>query len=651
MMQAWVGAAQQRAIAYLDRRQQPDGGFTSESSPTRAPWQPTYTYNTTFVPSLILASLADVPETDTIRKKLAAFLLEQRSPQWSFNYWSRQSPEATSHPYPDDLDDTFCALIGLYLHDPTLITPAALASVVKLLVATESSVGGPYRTWLVPPEGNADWQDTDLAVNANVAYFISLISNPLPNLQTMFASAIAGQDFQSPYYPSAYPIWYYLARSVSSQHRDSLADIVGKEATKNTKRTPLETALLATSLLRLRPQHPSISKLMASLQKTQLADGSWPADAFCIDPSRHKKQHFNGSVSLTTAFALEALGIYQATHSVVSVNPPTHDTVEQLQQTIITAARQQIQSLPQHVRQPFKHMLRALVNGDSSHEITLLPYYFAQSLNNAGSVLANEQFLVQLGLANLYGWVAYTIYDDFLDDEGQPLRLSAANAAMRRSLVSFQKALPQPDFYNYVLQTFDCIDNANTWEVAHCRFPVSQDAITMQTLPAYGRRQKLAERSLGHALTPLAVLVQSGHSLQSPAIQTFEKAFRHYLIARQLNDDAHDWKEDLLRGHITYVVATLLKEAGVVPGDHRFVELLPQLERQFWHHTLLSICKTMEQHVKQGQKLISKSSVMKPGNILERLFTGLEASISETRTKQAESLDFLQQYSGDQTKS
>lgn len=73
----------------------------------------------------------------------------------------------------------------------------------------------------------------------------------------------------------------------------------------------------------------------------------------------------------------------------------------------------------------------------------------------------------------------------------------------------------------------------------------------------------LAQRAMGHVIGPLLELRDSDklHS-QQLAIQ---RGLEQYLIARQLNDDIHDWKQDVSVGQITFVVAYLLKQLEVTP--------------------------------------------------------------------------------------
>lgn len=635
-------------LKYIRSQQQRNGGFISESSPSQQLWKPAYTYHTTFVPSLILASLSivDTPESHKIRSGLARFLPRQKSEQWSFNYWAKTAAERKTMPYPDDLDDTFCALIGLQAHDPKLVDEGALAHIVKLLLATETQVGGPYKTWLVSREADAIWQDTDLAVNANILCFLSRVSEPLPNLSTFIETAIARDSYQSPYYPSPYPLWYYLARAYRGPLCNKLERHILAHYKKHTRHTALDTALTLSALTQLNPKHTLIPQLTLELIAAQMPDGSWPAVAFCIDPVRDERTHYHGSSALTTALAVEALNRAQAIQKKSPRKSAPAAGPIKLQQTIVAQGKRELNALPPDLRAACNSVFSRVVANDTDHEITLLPHMFAQALPAATRQKLPEQLFVHLGLANLYGWIAYTIYDDFLDDEGQPMLLSAANTCLRLSVRHFQEALPRnPAFQQLVNETFDSIDNANTWEIARCRFAVTSGTIALSTMPRYGRRFKLAERSLGHGLSPLAILVAAGVPVNDPKITTYARAFSHYLIARQLNDDAHDWKEDLQKGHITYVVGLILEQCGT-KGALQLNTFMPTAEKQFWNHTLVDVCSTMRTHCRQGRALLSSVSEIDAENILAQLFASTEKSIEKTLSAQTQALDFLKNYRG-----
>lgn len=640
MDQARLDLALRRAVSYLARQQRPDGGFDSFSSAVQTPFNPQHRYQTTFVPALILSCLSEVPSAPSrrIRARLAAFLLKQKSPHWSFNYWAVASPERRTHPYPDDLDDTFCTLSALAAHDARLMSEAVLAASVKLLVATEAVVGGPYRTWLVPPDSEAVWLDTDLAVNANVAYFLSLVSQPLPNLQAFMEKAIKTKRLTSPYYPSPEPLVYFLARAYQGPLLPRLRLII-KERLR-TAREPLQVAMLLAAARRT-GINTGWQRPLERLLQTQARDGSWPPAAFCLDPAREGQTYYQGAAVLTTAFAVEALERSRrpATSAVAAAAPPS----SRPESSVLKIAAKEYAGLAAELKSESLAALKRIVEGSNGREIVGLSAAFNASL--AKPLTKADHLLERLSLANLYGWLAYTVYDDFLDDEGNPRLLPVANVAHRKSLQAFSEALPENTaFQAAVRQVFDIIDGANAWELMHCRAVSSKGFLHIGSLPQYGGRLKLAERSLGHALPPLAVLTAAGYGVDSLPSRAIRQALTHYLIARQLNDDAHDWQEDVSRGHITFVVGHILRAVQPAPGSYRLAELLPRMQEQFWHQSLPDICRIMTSHVHRSRRALRQSGVLRPDNAMARLLDELEASIRETMQTHASSESFLRAY-------
>lgn len=636
-----TGTAIRRGLAFLAKTQEDDGSFVSYSSASMRPFRRLRSWRTVFVPALMLNSLAGLNEPTAllIREKLASFLLDQKENNWSYNYWAKSAPEHTSQPYPDDLDDTFCALAGLYRHDPSLIDAAALAKIVKLLLATEASVGGPYRTWLVPAGSDAVWLDVDIAVNSNIAYFLSMVGNRLPRLNDLIGQAIAKDSFSSPYYPSRYAFVYYFARSYSGPERTRLLDKVRQ--LHKAAMTDLDRALCLSARLQLGDAQDT-SEQVNKLLETQRRDGSWPAAGFYADPVKNGRLYYNGAAALTTAFVIEALGNYERIRSKVDGKTPVRKE-DKTKQAVLALAKKRCRTLDKQSRSTTLKALEITAAGNNGLEIIDLARRFGESLLKPGKL--PDGFTEELGLANLFGWTAYTIYDDFLDGEGKPELIPVANIALRRSLDGFSEALPDDrDFKSFVRQAFDTIDNANAWELANCRFTIDGGRLTVGGLPDYGDLAKLAERSVGHALPPLAVLAAKGSGPGSAAFRQTFQAIKHYLIARQLNDDAHDWPEDLRNGHITPVLAMLLKELELKPGKHDLTELLPPARRRFWHTVLPEICRQMERHVRLSRQALARSGLFRPDNVLSSLLDGIEISIEDTLAQQSQAKEFLAQY-------
>ncbi len=642
-----IEVALNKGISYLASVQHADGGFDSFSSPSRVRFKKAYAYRTTFVPSLILAALSGLEASAgrSMRQKLFKFVRAQRSPSWSFNYWALRSWERKQLPYPDDLDDTCCALIGLALHNKVSIGPATLAAMVKLLVATETQPGGPYRTWLVPPDGPAQWQDIDLAVNANVAYLLSLVSEPLPNITSFLEKAIRNRRLVSPYYASEYPLLYYVSRGYQGSRSEDLRTIAKRLRNQNKALGPLENATLLTSLLRL--NDPDVELLASRLLDTQRQDGSWTAGAFCLDPARSGKKYYHGSESLTTALALEALNLYRerAGRSAIERQPQDYVPAFGTQAgQVLGAVGEKSSHLGPELRGALRNYMQRTVHSPNGTEIISLAQRFNCSLTHP--LGHNHPALMRLGLANAYGWAAYTIFDDFMDEEGRTRLLPVAVAALRYSLSTFEGVLPEDaSFHTYIHQVFDAIDAANAWELAHCRFLVSDRAITIKKLPGYSDASRLAERSLGHALGPLSLLHLNGAGFDGNLMRSVRQAFIHYLAARQLNDDLHDWQTDLAKGHITLVVARILEDLQLKPGLHDLEAIMPVAGRQFWNHSIIALCRTVQEQTVLSRQNLGNLPQLKRPNFITELLDRIDTSLQETLTSQDQARRFLRHYS------
>lgn len=627
-----------RAATFLATVQSEDGGFRSQSSPTKTPFLPTRSYATTFVPATMLAALAqsDSSHLLPVRAQLAAWLLQQKSSVWSFNYWTKDSPERTTLPYPDDLDDTFCALLALHAHDPRMIDAAALGVIVKLLIATETTVGGPYRTWLVKPNAERQWLDVDVAVNANVAAFLARVAEPPQKLVNFLDAAIAGQQLRSPYYPSPLPIAYFLSREYRGTHKQQLIELLRNHKPANS----LQMALVLSSLARLHSAEPDTA-LANILLASQNQDGSWAADAFCLDPSINRQPHYNGSTALTTALAIEALTLhYKARPRAARLQKslPT-DTPTR----VMALAREQTEILDPILRTECQATLDRMAAKPFTAEIIQLPHLFAASLQQTPRL--DQQLLDQFGAANVFGWMAYTIFDDFLDNQGKTKLLPVATFALRQCLALFRQAAPHHTaFQQLVENTCNQIDAANAWELAHCRFAVDGTIITLDELPHFGQGRRLAERSLGHLLAPIGVLAAADYPIHSESVRAIIKAFKHYLIARQLCDDMHDWEADLKQGHITYVVAALLREQQLPTKTCDLTTLLPAMQREFWHKQSPKIAATIARHNQQARLQAANSQLLTTNNVFQHLTTTLDDLMAKTHHERAEALAFLAAY-------
>lgn len=270
-----------------------------------------------------------------------------------------------------------------------------------------------------------------------------------------------------------------------------------------------------------------------------------------------------------------------------------------------------------------EQMFAMLLRADKTGEIRLMPQLFAGSLA-VSSDISNDQ-LVLLGVANVFFWIGGMLFDDFLDEEGKPELLPIATVAHRHALALYRQITAHnPRQYEH-LETY-CLraDHANAWEVTHARVRVTKGIITLSELPEYGDHWTLADRSIGHLFGPLLIMRQLSDATDVQLAHA-EQGLRHYLIARQLNDDIHDWRKDLGVGQLSAVVVALLSGAGVRPGNHRLTTLIPTIEQHFMDRGLEFVGDLLEQHTALARESLAASGLVATAGGLNNLITRQES--------------------------
>jgi hypothetical protein len=305
------------------------------------------------------------------------------------------------------------------------------------------------------------------------------------------------------------------------------------------------------------------------------------------------------------------------------------------------------------VHEPLKSHMRDLWNminqADARNEIKMLPAYFADSLQVHPNPLS-PQLYADLGAANIFTWMAYTVYDDFFDDEGQAELLPAANTSLRMALHIYSKMYEKSsDFNQKILQSFHKMDAANSWELSECRFEIKNQKILVKQLPNYGNNMILADRAIGHVLGPLTMVDML--SIPEAQQKSIEKGLRHFLIAKQLSDDLLDWSDDMKKGHINAVVAHILNVINVTPGSYDLAEIIHRMQKYFWSNGQKEISDSILKHLKQSRRYFKRSPIIHfEGKFFLYIFDPLEESVRENEKKAVHQKQFLTTYSGESIK-
>jgi hypothetical protein len=639
------------AIKHIKAQQSPDGGFESLSSSAPDDFSDALSRRTTFFASNILACLQNFPgPTDGIKSAAATFLLAQKHKGWSFNYWANDAKERATSPYPDDLDDTFSALIALVRHDRNLMDGHMLAAIAKMLTSREVDEGGPYKTWLASDNAGAAWQGVDLVVNSTAGSFLSLIDVHLPRLEDFINGSVRRKILSSPYYPGVFHVGYFLSRFYKQSQREGrsnaeraiLADVILAGLTKNNGDpiTTLERAMGISAIVNLGYMEKIASITVETLISQVEQEGFLPY-AFCIDPARDGKRCYAGASALTAAFCAEALAhYYSEKDGQPHTAPTTHDHIRSLARAFCD----------DHDIDPALRILSLdQIQRTDDEKITAATYEFGEILYKSGKIIPHD-IIESLSLASLYGWMAYAVYDDILDEESNSSLIPCANFFLR-SLTGIYFSLESriPDIRSLFIRTMNRIDGANAWEQKHCRFVQSMDiAMINETLPYYGGHQILADRSAGHAMGPLAELLYAGYLPASAEYKSVEALFYHYLIARQLHDDAHDWADDLLRGRMNSVGTLILRRFSEKYPDitrpSTIADIIPTLREVFWTDVIDHVVNMIIFHIASAREARGKSVILYDSDFIESEIRKLETGARRAIKERESALIFLNDY-------
>ncbi len=583
-----------RGVFAIKNLQLPDGSFS----------------DTNFYTGLILCSLSEInhPEILKLQNSVQEFLLSQHSSSYTFNYWKSPRTPLSKKIYPDDLDDTSVCLSALSVYDESFVDEEVLFSFVTTLIETEEQPGGPYNTWIVPDYKNTNWYDIDLGVNINIGYFLNLQNIHLTNLVSFIETRIKDDDFTSKYYHKKISLIYFLSRWYRGELVEHLKTVLLTEFLSNPLvHSSQDIAQAISAYTRFGGPLEHILKAIDYLIDNQCPDGTWDPDSFFIEEVVDGVPYYSELRAFATACALEAVSLHKIKLSQSKQESCPASSFALLDKKIKDTILLEQHHLPSEIQKQLEFCISKVTHYDKKYEVTLLPYFFYRSLKN--KPIVSDEIIFQLCKASLYGWIAYTLYDDIMDKEPKQHLIPLANICMR-NLVSIYTHLGASDLVTEILEMMEC---ANFYEhYDHC-----VDV------------NNLGHKSFGHALAPILITRLSNNSEHEKDIRDF---FNHYLIARQLNDDAHDWLEDLRHGFINPAGSLVLEKYKSKFPDTHLLDLMEDssdvliLKRIFWESVIDEISEKIVFHTDQARMVLSGISNVIFGEYLLLLLEPMESS-------------------------
>lgn len=564
-----VSAALKNKVAFL--RKSGVLIFDSVSVPKeRTSHQIEYTYRTTFSVSIILGVinkiLNNIGPTESyvkilreIQGEAAKILLSEKSPSWTWNYWRKDSPEYAQFPYPDDMDDTSCAIFGLvgYFRSQGLTQKEGegFAYFVNTLSKQKVRRNGPYETWItVGTRHHHAWRDIDLAVQSNIANLLNQHDIKIESLEKIFEERIQNNHFHSKYYPSEAATVYFMSRHYSGEFLIRLGNQI-MERLKSVQ-TGLDCSLLICALLNcmdnltrnglgnvpLDDWESWLDLYFQKLIRTASSKAPKPED-FCNDPKRDGIPYCNQSAAMTCIIEIEALSSFLNFRNCKYQKSIESLHLHLVRKAIVSFTRDQI---PQ-VREQISDVCGKILNGKNQKEVWLLPLWWNGNVTN--------EMIVDLSYANVLGWAAYRIYDDCLDkaDIKSIRQLPIANLCIYEAFATFLNNSGGVD--GSVKTTLQLMESAIAREMVR------------------KKADNLQEKSIAHAIGPM-IISSTGKNRPEAGKDVF-KFFKYYLTARQLGDDIRDRQDDVNRGfrnlasgrsntEVTRRMRTLTKKAAKV---------------------------------------------------------------------------------------
>lgn len=459
------------------------------------------------------------------------------------------------------------------------------AAYVRSLIAAETKTGGPYAEKAAP--GAAP----DAGLNAVIADTLARYGIALDPLDAYLAQIAKDGAFASAAFKTPALVPYFIAGAATGPAKQATQNALGAHAARLvSKKNSLDAALAASALLKLGTKRSAVRSGIEHL----LADPerSWRAKPALAGDKAGKK-------ALVVAFAVEALSRYASLDTSIT-DPDEEDLYRQA--AIRTAARAEARfaaSAPL-IKETIAAVSSRLRARDTLGAITLTPTFWNDAL---GIKRAPARLASALSEASLLAWIGYTIQDDIIDGDLGTSRLPAANAALRAFESAVRIAAPDAKSAEIVAGIIKDLDDANAEEARLFRVPIEKGMLALpDRLPEYPA-ELLYKKSLPHAIGPMLISKRVRTRAHVALARTF---FEAYLSARQLNDDAHDWLDDLSRGVLTPANIPVLaiwkargNDAVSVTGD------ADALRKIFWDECIGELSASIRAHVARARAALA----------------------------------------------
>lgn len=593
-----------------------------------------------FFTALILGCLNEVngsDEVNAIKKGAADFILSKKNINWQFS---------------ENIAVNFFTLCALSKYNPEIIDGAVIADILTTLTSVESKEGGPYYS-----NTNKLDKKIDLVANIAIASFLSLHGVDLPDVSGLIETAIDDDNFQSNFCTVVYPVMYFISKFYNGSKKEQLIKKILNQRNQNEKwGNPLNNILAISSLVSLGFCDFKLLEEIEDLGNSEAGE-LLAAHPFFVGCG---SSQMDSSVAVNVAFYIEVSAcvnkkvkgskVPMEEGKISTVDTKPNGDENKMMKLIIKTAEKRFVKLDGDIKNFAMLEIQKTIKGNSDKQMSLMALYFKNALGEKAEKISDNT-IAEIGLANIFFWTAFIIYDDFWDedDAANPKTLPTANLYARSFTSFFNTLLPiNSGFNKFFCGVMDRLDTANTWETVHCRMNVVNAKFCIpKNLPDYGSYDFKYCPASGHVLGPVAMLYILGYKEDSSETKKLISYFKNYLIAMQINDDSHDWEEDLRRGHLSTVVVLLLRDFQEQYPDKKEIDInkdLLDLKKVFWFKTVITASRIAILHTDKSRQALKSMKILEDIGPLERLIIITEKVAKKVLNEQKKTADFLEKY-------
>lgn len=353
---------------------------------------------------------------------------------------------------------------------------------------------------------------------------------------------------------------------------------------------------------------------------------------------------------------LKPLSNYLRSQKVVLKNNKTSNTRQislsekKALKGVEVAAKERFANLKDDLKDFVWQEISKTLKGNTDRQMALMPYYFQTALGKKGKRIP-DKLIAEMGLANIFFWTSFIIYDNFWDEDEEvnPAVLPTANL-YAQSFTSFFVLLFPKDkgFHKFVEELMDGLYAANTWEITHRRTTINGNKLTIPNkFPSYGDYTRAYQPASAHILGPVVIMKFLGYSEKSKETKGVIDYFKNYLIAMQFNDDLHDWKEDLERGHLSSSTIPLFqafKSESPKAKEINIKKDIKKLQEIFWFKVIPKICKKGIKFTNKSRQALNKLKFIEDFTPLEKFILLPENALKEAMREYKTGQELLKEY-------